>query len=156
MKATVLANQCILDANLTPADADMYFNNVSWWEHHMKIWTTLSGCKYPDLLTRGRDVLLARTSFAPLVVTNMTQVITFAAVQMKTMACNMMASRYMPMVKAAFRRHIILRMREGTIQMTSTERHAFEKYCIDGFKGIAFPGMTVAKEKPPQDASSSQ
>jgi hypothetical protein len=62
----------------------------------------------------------------------------------------------MPMVKAAFRRHIILLMRKGAIQMTSKERHAFEKNCMDGFKDIAFPGMTVAKEKPPQDASSSR
>ena len=156
VKATILANQCIMDENLTPDDAHMYFNNVSWWEHHMKIWTNLSGCNYSELLTRGRDVLMSRKSFDPLDVTNMTQVINFAAVQMKTMASNMMASRYMPTVKAAFRRHIILLMREGAIQMTSKERHAFEKYCMDGFKCIAFPGMMSAKETPPQDAPLSQ
>jgi len=153
VKATLLANQCIMDENLTSEEASMYFENVTWWEHHMKIWTTLSGCQYAELLTRGRDILLARKSFDPLCPKNMSQVINFAAVQMKTMASNMMASRYMPSVKAAFRRHIIILMREGTIQMTSIERHAFEKYCMDRFKEVAFPGMLSQRSTPSKKKS---
>ena len=148
VKATMLANQCIVDEKLTPEEASMYFQNVSWWEHHMKIWTTLSGCKYAELLTRGRDALMARKPFELLHVKNMSEVINFAATQMKTMASNMMASRYMPSVKASFRRYVILLMREGSLQMTSIERHAFEKYCTDRFKEIAFPGMASGKSSP--------
>jgi hypothetical protein len=148
VKATMLANQCIVDDKLTPGEASMYFGNVSWWEHHMKIWTTLSGCEYAELLTRGRDALMARKSFELLCVKNMTEVINFAATQMKTMASNMLASRYMPTVKSSFRRDIILLMRQGLLHMTSVERHAFEKYCMDRFKEVAFPGMASKTSSP--------
>jgi hypothetical protein len=147
VKATMLANQCIMDEKLTAEEASMYFENVSWWEHHMKIWTTLSGCEYADLLTRGRDALMARKPFELSYVKNMSEVINFAATQMKTMASNMMASRYMPLVKAAFRRDAIILMRKG-LHMTSIQRHAFEKYCMDRFKEVAFPGMASQKSSP--------
>ena len=148
VKATTLANQCIVDENLTPEEASKYFEDVSWWEHHMKIWTTLSGCRYAGVLTRGRDTLMARKPFDPLCSKNMSEVINFAAIQMKTMASNMMASRYMPSVKASFRRDVILLMREGILHLTAIERHAFEKYCMDRFKEVAFPGMMSQKSSP--------
>ena len=71
VKATLLANQCILDPALPRESIRLYFENTTWWEHHIKIWSTLPAtAKYDEVLKRGKGIMDSITPSTPLDVTN--------------------------------------------------------------------------------------
>ena len=139
VKATLLANQCILDPALPRESIRLYFENTTWWEHHIKIWSTLPAtAKYDEVLKRGKGLMDSITPSTPLDVTNMSQVINFAAEQLKTMASNMLKSRFSPLLRQAFRRRIILIMRSG-VELPSAHRHRLEARFVHQFKKLTIP-----------------